>query len=353
MIQSIQLTNFKSYVEQLFTFHPGINLFIGSSNNGKTTIFRAFYWILNNRPLGKSVVSYWNRDKKGDPVEPTKTKLQIDDKTIIRGREPGKNYYSFASNNYEALKGNIPDEIISFLNMTDVNVQKQKEQPFLISFTSGEAAKYLNSIIKLDVIDDCLAYVRDKKKKCNDSLKAEIRELETLEKELNQLVWIDDADCLLKKVEGIVGKKEEKQQVFNVLSRLIVEYIRLIGDLIRFEVISKIEELFVEINLVESELKEKQKQQQILYSSIERYLQTQKIIQKSVTISEMESIICDVRKIEEEKREKQWVLNKLKVIINDYEGKQEQLKAIEKRLVEFGDQLPDMCPVCGGEFKKD
>ena len=71
MISGLLLKNFQSHKKTILHFHPGVNAIIGKSNSGKTAILRALYWIIYNRPSGISFVSFWNRDKKGNPIEPT------------------------------------------------------------------------------------------------------------------------------------------------------------------------------------------------------------------------------------------------------------------------------------------
>jgi exonuclease SbcC len=349
----LTLNNFKTYADQSFTFHPGINLFVGSSNNGKSQVFRAFYWLINNRPMGSSVVSYWNRDSKGVAIEQTKAVLKVDDKEVTRLRESGKNCYLFDNMSFEALKGNVPDEIVSFLNMSDINIQKQKEQPFLISFTPGEAAKYLNSIIKLDVIDDCLTYVKQKKSKCESALKVEIAELESLEKELNALDWVEDADSLLMKIELIEQERVSKEVVLSSLTELIVRYEKSQKKLSGFVKIEAVEKIVSEIRVIEKEVIEKRKQCDCLSALIEEYSEIKKKLNKNVSFQEAESIISEILEIECERKEKKKVFDVLKLQIDYYQGKKGKLVLIEKELVALDGELPSVCPLCGGKLKKE
>lgn len=353
MIQSVTLENFKTYTNQTFTFHSGINIFVGSSNNGKSQIFRALYWVINNRPMGKSVVSYWNRDNKGDPIHPTKVILQADDKAVIRLRESGKNCYLFDDKTFEALKGTVPEEITAFLNMTDINIQHQKEQPFLISFTPGEAAKYLNAIIKLDVIDECLTSVKQKKTKCENALKTESAELETLQNELTSLNWVEDAEILLEKIEGINKERIEKESALSRLNESISSYQELKNRIEQFINIESAEKLISEVREIEKELVEKRNQYRLLSDSIERYSDSKRKLEKSVCVDEAECIIQDIKQIDaviRENREKESALNEQ---ISNYEYAKDQLVLIEKELVELNNKLPATCPICGGKLKKE
>jgi exonuclease SbcC len=61
MIQSIVLRNFQAHKNTEISLDKGITAIVGSSDSGKTSILRAFYWVLQNKPSGIQMVSYWNR----------------------------------------------------------------------------------------------------------------------------------------------------------------------------------------------------------------------------------------------------------------------------------------------------
>lgn len=351
MIDSTHLFNFKSYSDYTFNFHPGINLFVGSSNNGKSSVFRAFYWIINNRPMGKSVISYWNRDKKGDPIDPSKVSLTIDGKKILRVRKPGKNSYQFNGVVYSALKGNVPDTIKDFLNISDINIQKQKEEPFLISFSAEKAAKYLNSIIKLDVIDDCLSYVKQKKKECENALKVEVKELESLQVELKSLSWLNDANELLQKVERLDKEKSGKENILTNLKESILNYEQLKESSFRFELITKLENIVLEISQVELELIEKEKQKDFMFDLIFRYEQAEKILKKSEMFLGVESIIIGVGKIEKELEEKRGILSNWDREISSYEENIQKVNFLHSQIIDLKKSLPELCPICGNRME--
>lgn len=352
MIDSIHLFNFKSYSDYTFNFHPGINLFVGSTNTGKSSVvFRALCWIKDNRPLGRAVISYWNRDKKGDPIDPSKVGLVIDGKKILRVRKPGKNFYRFNGITYSALKGNVPDTIKDFLNISDINIQKQKEEPFLISFSAEKAAKYLNSIIKLDEIDDCLTYVKCKKRKCENALKVEVKELEILQNELKSLSWLNDANELLQKVERLNKEKNDKESTLISLKESILNYEQFKESFLRFEVIVKLENIVLEINQVELELTEKEKKRDFLFDLTSRYEQAEKILKKSELFLGVENIIIDVRNIEKELEGKRKVLVNWNKDISSYEGNMQKVHFIHNQIIDLKKSLPKLCPLCGNKIK--
>ena len=59
MIEYIQLRNFQSHKDSELEFSPGVNVIIGDSDQGKTAIMRAFYWLIFGKPSGDSMRK-WN-----------------------------------------------------------------------------------------------------------------------------------------------------------------------------------------------------------------------------------------------------------------------------------------------------
>ena len=100
MIDKISIKNFQSHPNTELELDPGINVITGSSDNGKTSIFRALYWIIYNRPSGNSFISNWIKDEKGNiKKEVTKSlgkyapKVSEQYDVVIRGsRRSGSGY---------------------------------------------------------------------------------------------------------------------------------------------------------------------------------------------------------------------------------------------------------------------
>ena len=95
MIHSIRLKNFESHKNSVFEFSPYINIISGQSNHGKSSVIRSIYWIKDNKPSGSSMVSFWNRDKKGNPKQRTFAEIVAgeDEVAIRRERSPDLNGY--------------------------------------------------------------------------------------------------------------------------------------------------------------------------------------------------------------------------------------------------------------------
>jgi len=154
MIEKIILNNFKTYKDTELELSPGINVFTGNSGNGKTNILLGLNWVTTNRPLGSN---YVRRGQDTSVVEMVVSEDK-DVYKITRSRGTSENSYTLEHNGDRLDPftgfGNSPPEMISeVINLSDLNVQKQRDQHFLVYTPPGQIATYIRSITKLDEID--------------------------------------------------------------------------------------------------------------------------------------------------------------------------------------------------------
>src|SRR4030066_1118308 len=187
-LSSIKLNNFQAHKESIIDLSLGINVVIGSSDSGKTAVLRALRWCINNRPSGKAYISYWNRDKDGNPKEGTSVSVIKGLLKVKRERSEKFNGYDFGEDDkLEALKTDVPQEVSSFFNLSEVNIQKQMEAPFLLSESPAEIARFFNEIIHLDLIDTVLSKAELMRRRLNQDLSAAVEKEKTLSEDLKKL----------------------------------------------------------------------------------------------------------------------------------------------------------------------
>ncbi|WP_035425703.1 AAA family ATPase, partial [Halalkalibacterium ligniniphilum] len=51
-INTVRLENFQSHLDTSIDFSTGLNVIVGQSDSGKTSILRAIRWVLYNQPRG-------------------------------------------------------------------------------------------------------------------------------------------------------------------------------------------------------------------------------------------------------------------------------------------------------------
>lgn len=220
MIKSVTIKNFQAHRNSYLEFDKGINIINGSSDSGKTAIFRSIYWGLTNRPTGNSFINYANRDKDGLPKKATSVELVFDDGTLLREKVGKDNLYKVKEQEFSTFGVDVPNEVEVLSRLSDINIAKQKEPTFLISSSAGEVAKYLNKTIKLDLIDVLMAEAESDRRRCNKEIKETNDDLLTTDKAIALYdSYLDKLDLLVekyeKKQENITARKEKQLKLIE------------------------------------------------------------------------------------------------------------------------------------------
>jgi exonuclease SbcC len=349
MINSITIENFQSYKDAFLELSKGVNAFIGESDAGKTAIFRAINWNVNNRPAGDEFRSWWGGD--------TRVGLDLEEGFLVERCKTDKdNYYSLTDSEgkeeiYRAFGQKVPEDIERILNMSEINFRFQHDGPFLLGQSPGANAKYLNSVINLDVIDTALYNINKRLRGEEQSLVREKEERKKYKEKLRDYDWLPDAEKQIKKVEGIEIEFRNLKEKYFILESLSTELdelkqnLNVVEETIKFE--KKVNELVTldaeieglidievglqnltndlgntayEINKADEHIRHEKK--------VKRCLTVlQDIVSEKETKTGIESLILDQREIE----------MRIKEI-------DEQLSDLEK---EFHKLMPDRCPLCG------
>lgn len=356
MIKSIQLQNFQSHRKSLLEFSPGVNIIIGDTNSGKTSILRGLNWLIYNRPSFGSLISHWNRNDNDEPIKSTFVRV-ITDKGKIERRKgkvnkndnPTKfNGYIIDDDKYlDAIGTSVPDEINSILNISDINIQGQMDAPFLLSNTAGEIARFFNSIIKLDLIDRILSNADSKKREVNKDISSIKFELEKVNIDIDKINWVDSANDIIGKIEKIEKRKsldsEQESDISNFIRRYkeqkdIIENSEKILSAI--PLINKI--VFIQESL--SLLIEKNERLQNLY---DQWIEQNKIINGMADFSNAKIIVDKIDLILESSRIIENDIAKLDSDIQLHTAKFLDKEALSMIIVNLTKSLPDKCPLCG------
>ncbi|MCK9281529.1 MAG: AAA family ATPase [Melioribacteraceae bacterium] len=306
MISSITIQNFESHEHTDIELSPGVNVFIGSTDNGKSGIIRALKWLLANRPLGDSFRSHWGGD--------TSVALTLEnDFQVVRekGKSAKDNCYRISTtpNSLEAPGTTVPEPVAQLLNIDEINTQYQLDRPFLLLNTPGEVAKYLNKIVNWEAIDRAQSYVKTKKNDLNRTIKSRTYDLEKKEESLKKYDYIDDFEIDLKALE-------KKNNFFISLK-------------------DKYTSLFKSIQLIESIQKdiEANKKNYPSEKEIDSYIKKTEQLEK--LNDSYETLNSQVRKIET-----------LKIQLSDMRKKYSKKKEMLDKLT------PETCPLCNQKMPK-
>jgi len=352
MIEKLTVHNFQSWKDVSIDLHPHVNIIVGSSDSGKTALLRALGWIAFNRPSGDAF-RRWN-------TKETFASLVVDGMEIVRskGKAPGDNQYQLSS--MEApLTGfgqTVPPSVETMLNLTDINIQKQLDAPFLISLPGPDISRKLNELAKLEVIDTTFSNVNSMIRQNNldigiaQSEQSRVAEKLAAYENLPQMeIELGYITTTGREIERFLEAEADLGTVINQLQTAELAVSR-IGD--PTDGLRIVEELTVvqqEINQLDSDAGR-------LFAVITQLSSNQNTLDilPDTTDAETEmefilSVATEVRTLEDEEF-------RLAGLIRSFEGlyaaqtKQDtDLKQLETK---FHAEMPDVCPLCEQEVLK-
>lgn len=347
MFQAVEIENFQSHRESVTELSPGINLIIGESDHGKSTIVRAIYWACRNRPSGDQFINWDNSNSI------TNVTIINDEHTVIRSIGKGINSY-WIDDLDDDLTGfgryGIPDVIQEALKTGDLNFQLQQDGFFLIGKSPPEVGRYINSIIDLDVIDMSLKHANSRSLSITSSRKGVEAEIENLKTELNEFEWLEEVEIsisLLEKKDRDIALNKAKAMD---LKNLIRECESCLLELERSKVLLSWEpdlnKLIQQNENIDKEVRKADKLESIisLLEKAESELKIQsKIIEHKQELLDLEELYSRLENSKKAKDELElWIESIYTTKVKKF-GIQSELDQLEK---EFHTLMPNICPLC-------
>lgn len=348
MIKRLEITNIQSHKNSILEFDPGVNVIVGSSNNGKSAILRALYWVRYNRPLGiDTLLSHWAFDKKGNQIAPMEVTIENELGRVTRKRTKTENQYIINDEVLNVVKTDVPEQVEKILSLTDTNIQKQHDLPFLLSLTSGQVAQYFNKTVRLDIIDRVLSNTESKRRKLNQEIKINDELLAEAEKKHDKYNWLAEAEKLILSYEKNLSKFNDLDTSINSLIEQIDEYEKYFGIKNKYDFISEVKNT---ISKIDKLIQKKE----ILSEKINNINSDLEIFENCDTrqynFSEAKKIINEIKKIDFSS-----IVDKIEILhenINEFETCEQIIEINKTSISEYKNQLPDICPICGNPIKK-
>jgi len=244
MIKSLTIENFQSHKNSFLEFSTGINIISGSSNNGKTAILRALNWVITNRPQGIAFKSNFS-DKK----ETCKVSLIINDIEIVRERNNSINSYQVGSSLFTTIGNDVPSEVTSAINISDINCASQFERHFLLMDSPGEVGRTINKVVKLDDIDALISNISSKITSTNKELEIKKQDLDKLNLSLEKFKDYDLIENLVNQIVEYDSKVKTIENRVKLLSYIVTEGVRVEAIIASIE--NKYDGLEEEIKILE------------------------------------------------------------------------------------------------------
>lgn len=356
MIKSIEIWNFQRWKHLKVVFTEGVNVFTGTSNRGKSAIFRAFLWVLDNRPSGNAMM------KTGGKI--TRVRIEFDDGWAEKVREGSQSYYllSNVKGRVEAVGTDVPDELLAITKMNAVNWQAQHQAYYLLTDTPGNVAKKLNDVIGWSAIDNLFAVVKKKISDTKMDKRSISDQITGLLKAKNDLEGVNRPLTRIERLNDRLGAWERQNKRLVLLEKLVengqeiqkevkstkkaISYAKVIKILLKKGQSIKDEEeiladLKVDIHSLQNLQREKKASLSIrkFGNSIPFLLKTAKILQKDV--EKQESLLSMVEGLKQARKE----IKETDKLLGELSGRNKKLLAKYK-----------VCPLCkqkiGGKLRE-
>ena len=356
MIRQIAIENFQSHKKTILKLDPGVNVIVGPSDKGKSAAIRAVLWVIENRPLGTAFVSDWAKEKKKKKIELTDTcevQIELDDGRLIgRVRSNEENKYYIDDVDLDAPKTSIPDEISLALNIGDVNIGRQMDAPFLISSSSGEAARFLNQVIHMEIIDETMKFAEQHRRKVQTQIEQITIEIKEISEYISTYDWIEDAEPLVEIYTVIVNKKIDIKSQITELENQIDDYTEKKAKIASVQDWVNAEDLVHMLDIIQEQFEgleltiENIKIEITTYKRYEKQLPDFDVDKALKLAHELKKVQIEKTSIEEDK-------DSIIEFIKFHKTEMKKLREITTEVIDLEKRLPNQCPWCKTKLTKE
>lgn len=346
MIKSLEICNIQSHEHTKLDFVNGVNVIIGGSNQGKSAILRAFYWLVYNRPVGTSVLaSHWIANDKGDITDSMQVGVSNDKgDTVFRLRNKGLNAYSVNGEMLNVVKTDVPEQVSKALRLSQTNIQRQMDAPFLLSETSGEVARYFNGIVNLNIIDRVLTNAESRRKRTKAEIERTKEDIVALQSNLEESDWVDGLSGLFDEIDDLTPRLAGFD---SSIARLECDVAKMETLLERVESMGSVSDVGEVVCDIDDCVRGMYSQSdsirglEDLVSRVESFKPYDFAKQKN-WIGKIETIDID-----------EGAIHDIDMSVYEYDLQNERMNMQNRIIEENRALLPKTCPVCGGVLKED
>lgn len=349
MITDLEIANFQSHKNTSLSFHPGVNVVVGQSDTGKSSIIRAINWVISNRPSGDSFRANFSKSD-------TEVAMAFGEDFVLRKKGKSTNSYEVESGKLKALRTDVPQEVKDVTLMKEVNIQPQHKSYFLLDETPGNVAKAFNTVSGLEEMDAALKNINSKVRDTSSKISHTSEKIDQLEIDIEKVKWVGEAEKSLKWIEEYNQTVIDFKIVIDALRSRITEVRRLSGclkELPDFSALPKIKEiskLDTDINTklehsnyvfdIVSSLSELRKKEKVCSAIQDLDVSSSAELSKRINakINEFDALKTMIRRIERE-------MNVVSIAKNEVDVWKREFDDLESQL--------EICPTCGQIIKEE
>jgi len=229
MIKEIRLSNFQSHKDTVLELHENLNVIIGSSNSGKSSVVRALKFIL----FGK-----WDPSFIKDGESISKVSITMDNGYVIERIKGSKKnelniIYNGTTKKYSGFGSTIPPEVIKIIGIVPLglldkeeflNIAEQHDSIFLLTEGGSFRAKVLSSISGLHILDMIIKDLNSETRNISLETQRLKTEIDNFQKRINEIkdkeVFFKDIPALKKQIDEQNEFKRNKDILLNLRYKL-------------------------------------------------------------------------------------------------------------------------------------
>lgn len=346
MIKSLELINHESHKATNFDFTPGLNVFVGPTDAGKSSAFRGMYWVLNNRPLGDSMrPRFWEGE--------TKATIEFTNPDAIVSRIKGKSVNDYQLNDADPINagsGPPPNEIADIIMMDDVNFQTQVDRAFLMFESPGERGRILNRVAGLDEIDKAIDNSRRDEQRLNREYQQERSRLVELGAEMESYSDIHDQEQRIMFCERLNQFAIKSENVSRRLQQIITQ----VADAdVRLKVVEALllaEKGVESLSWLVSDINKAELHADDLKRITSRIKKIHRKLVDSKHVPAMERGIAELIEHPDLIEEHEYKANKLNQLVRKLKTMDDRIVGVAGEIEWLENEMPENCPTCGASL---
>ena len=222
-LRQIKLENFQAHRDLTIPVEPGVNVIVGPTNAGKSSVFRALRWLVEHKPA--SGLQTFDTDSMSVSIETD------EGKAVERFKTKTEYGYKAEGATFLACATKQPPEIQAILGLSPINLQGQHDPPFLLTLTPGQMAKELNRIVDLSIIDKANSFASSGAMQAKGQVEATAKLLEKHQEEVAKWDWVESCETNYHQLVKVGGNLRELSKTADLLSEQIASIVAVDAEL--------------------------------------------------------------------------------------------------------------------------
>lgn len=224
LIKTLDLRNFQAHKNLSLKFSRYLTVIKGTSGVGKSAILRSLFQLIDEAiPWG--VCHTWDTDNTAIKLVGMSDGKEC---TIERVHSTKTNRVIIDGKTYDYVGKDTPAMLSSKLNIKEQNIQKQKNHWFLIDMKPSQLSRELNSVSGLNIIDASIHEIASRVRNAQTELRLLTSQASLLDKEVNALYYVEQADVdlrILEEAERKVLSLEKRRFILEEKHRQLTGYL--------------------------------------------------------------------------------------------------------------------------------